>query len=175
MTFEDPLIAGSEKKDILAVTNVQVAEVGAGEGGTTTAKKLLLSGSALPNSFITLYIFSAPIVVTVKTDATGAWTYTLDKELADGSHKVVSAITDDGGHILAKSEPLPFVKVAAAVSIGSNALLPSDETPGFFSGASLYAFIAILIGLIGVAFSIIGFVVHQRGSAEGPLFPPSKN
>lgn len=171
--FEDPLIAGVEKKAMLAVSNVQVAEVGTNAAGETTAKKLLLSGTALPNSFVTLYVFSTPIVVTVKADSSGAWVYTLDKELPNGSHQVVSAITDEGGHILAKSETLPFVKVAAAVSVGSNALLPSNETPGFFTGASLYAFIAILIGLIGVAFSIIGFAVRTRSEKDVPLFPPT--
>ena len=65
------------------------------------------------------------------------------------------------------------MKVAAAVSLGSNALLPANETPGFFTGPSLYAFIAILIGLIGVAFSIIGFVVKGRTENDAPLFPPS--
>lgn len=173
VTFEDPLITGVEKKSLLTVSNVQVAEVGTSDEGLTTAKKLILSGTALPNSFVTLYVFSTPIVVTIKADSTGAWVYTLDKELPNGSHQVVSAITDEGGHILAKSETLPFVKVAAAVSVGSNALLPSNETPGFFTGASLYAFIAILIGLIGVAFSIIGFAVRTRTEKEGPLFPPT--
>ena len=171
--FEDPLITGVEKKDLLSVNNVQVAEVGTDERGTSTAKKLFLSGRALPNSYVTLYIFSSPIVVTVRADASGAWTYTLDKELPDGSHQAISAVTDEGGHILAKSEPLPFVKVAAAVSVGSNALLPSNVTPGFFTGASLYAFIAMLIGLIGLAFSIIGFVVKGRTEKDAPLFPPT--
>lgn len=173
VSFEDPLLTGVEKKELLTVTNIQVAEVGSGEGGTSTAKKLFLAGRALPNSYVTLYIFSTPIIVTIKADARGAWTYTLDKELPDGSHQAVSAITDEGGHILAKSEPLPFVKVAAAVSVGSNALLPSNETPGFFTGASLYAFIAILVGLIGVAFSIIGFMVKGRTEQDAPLFPPT--
>lgn len=170
--FEDPLITGVEKKDLLSVSNVQVAEVGTDANGTSTAKKLFLAGRALPNSYVTLYIFSSPIIVTVRADASGAWTYTLDKELPDGSHQAISAVTDEGGHILAKSEPLPFVKVAAAVSVGSNALIPSNETPGFFTGASLYAFIAILIGLIGVAFSIIGFMVKGRTEKDAPLFPP---
>jgi hypothetical protein len=173
VTFEDPLLTGVEKKELLTVTNIQVAEVGSGESGTSTAKKLFLAGRALPNSYVTLYIFSTPIIVTIKADARGAWTYTLDKELPDGSHQAVSAITDEGGHILAKSEPLPFVKVAAAVSVGSNALLPSNETPGFFTGASLYAFIAILVGLIGVAFSIIGFMVKGKVEQDAPLFPPT--
>ena len=78
----------------------------------------------------------------------------------------MTAITDAGGRILAKSEPLPFVKVASAVSVGSDALAPTQQTPGFFSGPSLYAFIAILIGLLGAAFSVIGFVSYRRGRGD---------
>lgn len=172
-TFENPLITGALNSTLLSVKNVQVAEVGEGLDGTTTAKKIFFSGNAPANSYVTLFVFSSPIIVTIKADAGGAWTYTLDKELENGSHQVVSAITDEGGRILAKSDPLPFVKVAAAVSIGSNALLPGNETPGFFTGPSLYAFIAILIGLFGVAFSIIGFMVKGRPEGDAPLFPPS--
>ena len=36
------------------------------------------------------------------------------------------------------------------------------------------AIIAILIGLIGVAFSIIGFMVKGRTEKDAPLFPPSE-
>jgi hypothetical protein len=166
VTLEDPLLTGIEHKELLKVTTVVVSEVGTNKVGSSTAKKLTISGTALPNSFVTLYIFSTPIIVTVKTDSSGAWVYTLDKELPDGTHQVISAITNDGGHILAKSAPLPFVKVAAAVSIGSDSLLPNQESPGFFSGTSLYAFIAIFIGLIGIAFSIVGFVVHKRSAVS---------
>jgi hypothetical protein len=160
--FVSPLIAGETEPELLQVEDVKVIEVGVNEHGSSTIKKMKLSGKAQPNSFVTVYIFSEPIVVTVKADATGAWTYTLEKELPDGTHHVYSAITDAGGRILAKSEPLPFVKVAAAVSLGAGAI-DSVPEPGFFSGASLYAMIAMLIGILGVALSIIGFIVHQKG------------
>jgi hypothetical protein len=167
MGVENPLIAGALTPALLSIADVSVAEVGLNENGTTTAKKLKLSGHALPNSFVRIYIFSNPIVVTVKADESGAWTYTLDKELPDGTHQVVSAITDSGGRILAKSEPLPFVKEAAAVSLGAPLLPQAEEAPGFFSGASLYAFIAILIALLGLGLSVIGFMVYRKGDTSG--------
>ena len=167
MEFENPIFAGATESSILVVQNVEVAEVGMGEMGTVTAKKLKLAGRAVPNSFVTLYIFSEPIVVTVKADAAGSWTYTLDKELSDGTHQVYSAITDGGGRILAKSQPLPFVKVAAAVSVGSPTLIPETGELGFFTGTSLYAMIAIMLALLGVALSIIGFIVRQKNDTEG--------
>jgi len=76
---------------------------------------LRFSGSGLPNSFVTLYIFSTPIVVTVKTDENGLWTYTLDKPLEDGSHQLYVTTVDDGGRILVKSPPIPFTKSAEAL------------------------------------------------------------
>ena len=173
VVFDDPKIVGVTKPDLLSVTAVAVAKTKIDDSGKETASALRLSGTALPNSYVSIYIFSEPIVVTVKADAAGAWTYTMDKELPDGSHLAYSAITDAGGRILAKSEPLPFVKEAAAVSLGSSGLLPLNEKPGFFSGASLYAIIAIVIGVFGIALSIIGFIAKQRHEDEDgtPLFP----
>lgn len=79
---------------------------------------ITLTGKAYPNSFIVLYIYSSdPIIVTVKADANGNWTYTLDRELADGPHQVYVAITDSKGEILEKSEPLKFLKQATAVTV----------------------------------------------------------
>jgi len=167
MDVENPLVAGAVQSALLAVTDVSAAEIGLNEKGTTTAKKLKLSGKALPNSFVRLYIYSDPIVVTVKADESGAWTYVLDKELPDGTHQVISAITDSGGRILAKSEPLPFVKEAAAVSVGTLLLPQAPEAPGFFSGASLYAFIAIIIALLGLGLSVIGFMAYRKGDIDG--------
>jgi|GEM_PF-1898594 len=165
----NPKISGVTEPTLLAVKSVEVAELATNAQGSSTAKKLKMSGIALPNSFVTLYIFSEPIVVTVKADAMGAWVYTLDKELSDGTHQIYSAITDAGGRILAKSEPLPFVKVASAVSFGSGVADSVVEEPGFFAGPSLYAMMAMLIGILGVALSIIGFIVKQKRENEAGL------
>ena len=167
--LESPRISGTVSRELLAVEDVSIASTASSESEIASSSKLSFRGRATPNSFVTLFIFSEPIVVTIKTDESGAWTYTLDKTLSDGSHEIYSAITDSGGHILAKSEPLPFVKEASAVSIGSSALLPGNNEPGFFSGASLYAFIAIIIGILGIAFSIIGFMVRRRDTENLPL------
>jgi hypothetical protein len=165
ITYEDPKFSGDSKPDVVTVVNVKAIPVNSPDKGTTSIK-LALSGSALPNSFVTLFIFSDPIVVTVKADESGAWTYTLDKELPDGTHQVLSAITDGGGHILAKSAPLPFVKQAFAISVGSPLFTAQPEAPGFFSGGSLYALIATLVGVFALALVLIGFVVRRRPSEQ---------
>jgi hypothetical protein len=159
--LENPLISGTTDSTLLAVASVSALAVGTDDEGNATVKTLRLAGVSPPNSFVTLFVYSDPIVVTVKADATGAWTYTLDRELPDGTHHVISAITDGGGRILAKSVPLPFVKQAAAVTAGET-LPVNPGAPTFFSGASLYGIIAIVIALLGVSFSVLGLAVHKK-------------
>lgn len=166
IAYENPKLAGEKKPFLLAVKNVEsVTKEDPDTSATSTA--LVLTGTALPNSFVTLYIFSDPIVVRVKADSSGAWVYTLDAELPDGTHEVVSAITDTGGRILAKSEAAPFVKTAAAVSFGATELLPSQSAPSFFSGTYFYLLVALLVALLLVAFTVVGMMVKQKNVREG--------
>lgn len=88
-------------------------------------------GERTPNSFVTIYIYSDPIVLTVKTDSEGNWTYELDKNLEDGNHEAYVAVTDNTGKITAKSEPIAFVKIAQAVTV-----LPAAEAPRSNSDSS---------------------------------------
>lgn len=84
-----------------------------------------ISGQAIPNSFVTLYIFSTPTVVMVKTDDTGNFSYIFTKELEDGEHEIYVAMTDNTGDIVVRSNPLRFVKTAEAFSYVSD----TSETP----------------------------------------------
>lgn len=160
--FEDPLLSGVVNTELLAVHGVSVLDVGTDDAGNATVKTLRLSGISPPNRLVTLFIYSDPIVVTVKADAHGAWAYTLDKKLSDGTHHVISAIADEGGRILAKSTPFPFVKEAAAVFAGVETLPGNVGAPGYFGGTMLYSIIAIIIALFGILFSALGFVMHHK-------------
>lgn len=140
-----------------SVNEIKVAEVSKKIDGTETAKKIEFKGKALPNSFATLYIFSMPIVVTVKTDNDGYWNYTLDKELEDGKHQVYVGITDVKGNVVAKSKPLPFIKVAQAVSAVEEEeialAVETQEAPSFVGSGYFYAL------LVAVSLVIIGLIV----------------
>ena len=114
---------------------------------------LTFRGNALPNSFVTLYIFSTPIIVTVKTDVYGDWEYTLEEELEDGSHEMFVASVGNAGNIIAKSELIPFVKTAEAVEFA--ALAPEifedstvvDLKEYVFWGAGMFMVILIFVAL----------------------------
>ncbi len=161
--YEEPTTAGYVEEEIFSVDSISVEEIEIDENGKEKAKKVSFQGTAPANSFVTLYIYSTPIIVTVKTDENGNWSYVLDKELEDGKHEIHVAITDNAGKIFAKSKPLPFIKEAAAITINDGFLLGGDNTEiSVFDGKYLYIIILLII-------VIIGWVLIRTGSKREEL------
>lgn len=160
MTFESPKDAGMVKADIYEVTNVEM--VAATEGGE---KYLRVSGKGPALSYITVYIYSGdPIIVTVKTDSNGDWTYAVDKKLDDGNHEVYVAVTNNTGAIKAKSEPLPFVKTAQAVKVaGENNVVEPASKAGISVTKVLYILAAGFFAVV-LAFVLLGFIIKKLAS-----------
>ncbi|MFH1455233.1 MAG: Ig-like domain-containing protein [bacterium] len=125
----------------------------------TPDKKVTISGRFLPNSFVTIYIYSTPIIVTVKTDVNGEWQYTLDKELDNGKHTIYTATVNNTGKILAKSSAFPFIKTAEAATLEN---LPPVQVsaenmrPTILSGNNIYFFIGFFVFVILFTLIVIG-------------------
>ncbi len=173
--FESPKEVGEVRKDILEITTLATIVDSDNTGAGTSdgvAAQAMISGRGLPNSFVTVYIFSTPVVVTVKTDSTGAWSYTFEKELEDGTHEVYVGITDNAGRIVAKSEPLAFVKQAQAFSPVNAA---SVETPtittatperSLSSTSSMLLIASISVVAIGLVLILLGLYIDRRERSE---------
>lgn len=131
-------------------------------------KTLLLTGKALPNSMLAVYIFSEdPVVVTVKTDESGNWSYELSKELEDGQHEVYVAITEDDGRIVSKAEPLAFVKTAEAATVVPFSQLDSNKSPMQKSTPNyILMAIALMSVCLVVALALIGILTHKYNNDE---------
>jgi hypothetical protein len=158
--FEDPNEKGETKKDTYKVHNVEMVSSSDGK------KHLKLSGKARPNSFVTVYIHSDPIILTVETDDDGNWSYTLNKDLEDGDHQVYVAMTDSSGKISEKSEPLAFVKKAEAITIiptAEAAAVNRSKSP-VEAGYQKNLILSIIIGIVGLLLAIItiGFIKHRK-------------
>lgn len=171
--FQSPKDQGShDSKYEVSSVDLMVKKVPAGDdpNNQEEQKVLKLNGKALPNAFVTVYIYSnAPIVVTVKTDAQGIWTYELDKELEDGEHEAYVAVTDNTGKITAKSEPLKFVKTAQAATIIPNVNAsnveesaavqsPIEQSKNNFIS---FAFLTTVI-FLGLALVMIGAMTYKK-------------
>jgi len=171
--YESPKESGIVRDDILSVDTITgITPDPADEVSDGVPTQAVITGTGLPNSFVTLYIFSTPVVVTVKTDEEGSWSYTFDKELEDGRHEVYVGITDNAGRIVAKSNPLPFVKTAEAFSPvdarASDQATPSDGAPtqSFFSENIVMLVLAISVVAIGLVLMLLGMHLRVRQSEE---------
>jgi hypothetical protein len=167
VVFESPKNAGVVKKDIYEVRKVEM------KGNSAGANVLHLTGKGLPNSFVTIYVYSDPIVLTVKTDSEGNWTYDLDKNLEDGQHEAYVAITDNTGKITAKSDPIAFVKTAQAVTVIPSAQGVSDDATlpviKHRTQRDIFFLITIVFAALAVALATIGLIKHRRMVARGEI------
>jgi len=133
---------------------------------TTNQLAAVLTGKGLPNSFVTLYVFSAPVIVTVKTDADGAWRYRFDKELEDGEHNVYVGITDNAGRIVAKSKPLTFIKEAQALTpvqaASLETVVTTEDSSALLTGYIFYTIVSISVVAIGLVLILLGLHIDSR-------------
>lgn len=120
-------------------------------------EKIVFEGRALPNSFVTLYIYSTPIIVTVRTNENGDWAYELDKELENGEHQIYVATVNNSGKIIARSNPTTFTKTAEAASIGIVGIeVETSKAGDFFRDNFILIVLAILIVIVILALMITG-------------------
>jgi len=142
------IVKVEKEEPVTAVTPV-VETYKVKEVALTEEKEVVLRGQALPNSFITIYIYSTPIIVTIKTDSNGEWVYKLDKELENGDHTVYTASVNNSGNIVAKSTPFLFTKTAEAASLKDTSLTQTDTSkPSLLANSSIYQKTIILVTII---------------------------
>jgi hypothetical protein len=138
--------------DIYKVDSVEVIQ--------TSDKPILeFKGTAAPNSFVTLYIFSTPIVITVQANSNGEWEYQLDRELEDGTHEIYVTTVDNSGRIVAKSSPIGFAKTAEAAVLGVD--LINLERGDLFS--ENYLLLIVLVIVASVVILTLMFLGHKKG------------
>jgi hypothetical protein len=169
-TIDEPTVSGEIKNDLYQVTSVETIIPPIPVTSTEIITPLLeIRGKATPNSFVILYIYSKPIVVVVKTDAGGNWTYLLDKPLANGQHEVYVASTNTTGKIVSKSEPFTFfIKEAQAVTQEEyngavNITDPFQKTDDLLKKQITFfsILVILLIGLI-----VLFYVLKNRHKAD---------
>ncbi len=111
IAFEEPLTKGKEVSRKLSVVKVENFSPVIGKN------QIVFRGKGPADTWVTIFIYSSPIVVKTKTDSNGNFVYTLDKDLLDGKHEVYVTVTDEHGRISEKSSPMTFfIKRAQAVS-----------------------------------------------------------
>lgn len=149
-----------EKPQISEILKVNQVEVTALEGGESALK---IQGKALPNSFVTIYIYSSPLVMVVKADSNGNWEYILDKPLAEGQHRVYATVTNNQGDLEESSEAYAFLMSGGKAlrlfeAAGAGAISPAETLQKSFA----VLVIAIIVFTLGIAFVLIGIILRKK-------------
>ncbi len=158
IAFDEPANSGTTNEKLLKVLTIKNVSEKIGEN------KLAISGTGPPNTYLKIFIYSTPIVVTTKTDVNGNFHYVLDKNLLDGKHEAYVTVTDKTGKIKEKSQPYSFfIKRAQAVS--EEEYLRGDvnvesETATLTSNYLMIALVIVLVVLI----IIFGVYIVSRGN-----------
>lgn len=129
-----------------------------------------IHGFALPNSFVTLYIYSTPTVVTLRTNSDGSFAYVFEKELEDGEHEVYVALTDNTGDIVVQSNSFSFVKTAQAFTYEDDSvtLFETAQVPAVAPETSQTFMITIIMSIVamGLILILLGQMLRTRRSDE---------
>jgi hypothetical protein len=171
MIFQDPREHGNKNEEF-AVHNVELIQEQQNNQvpQQQIQNTLRLSGTAIPNSYVNIYIYStAPVIVTVRTDDNGNWSYDLDKHLDNGKHEAYVVLTDNTGKITAKSAPFNFIKTAQAATpideVQARAQLaqsPAQTTKSM----SLVYWIVLIVAFIAIALMVLGVVANHNAHKE---------
>jgi 6-pyruvoyl-tetrahydropterin synthase len=163
IVYEDPRL-DRDAVEVLTYSLLGVSFVPASES-LDGKEDLVLSGVALPNSLTTIYIFSAPRVITVETDSEGKWSYTLGKELENGEHTVFVTTTDNKGRLLAKSAPTILTKTSQTAVIGVLATEGSARELDPLLNDYAFAVLMFLL-VIGMVVTFILIISSRKGKEE---------
>ncbi len=146
---ESPQKNKNVAEDLFKIEKIELIKNG---GDIKTEKdKIKIDGTAPPLSFVTLFVYSTPIVVTVRADESGRFEYTLDKTLQDGKHEVYVANVNNSGKILARSDAISFVKTAEAIDYVPVSVSPTtNPVNSAMQNILILAFLFILILSFGI-------------------------
>ncbi|OGM20118.1 hypothetical protein A2714_00970 [Candidatus Woesebacteria bacterium RIFCSPHIGHO2_01_FULL_38_9] len=116
--------------------------------------KVVFSGKAPPNSSVTIYIYSDPIVVTTKTDENGDWIYELEQPLSGEKHVAYATVKTTSGKIV-KSTVFDFTVIAAEEDLQNRLIneaeLSQDSGRKLITTAFLLVGGALILLMIGYA------------------------
>lgn len=133
------------------------------EISSTGEVALKISGQTLPHKVITILIYSSPIVVTVKTDANGVWSYRLEKPLAAGKHIVYTVVPRVEGSKVRSEVTSFFISPVYAASTNNESLVLASATSD--EPLKKFALITATVVAVGVASLLLTFRFFKKKEA----------
>ena len=161
---------GADSPVIQDIKNTKIAAVDQGSTNKTQKDAIIFSGKAKPNSTIYLYIFSDPIIVSVKADENGNWQYILDRPLDTGKHESYVLIEDSSTKEVLRTEAKSFfISGARATSSmmdipGNKGIILEDPFMAMVKDYSVY--VGVVIGLAILVVLLFGLRKYRKAEAN---------
>ncbi|MES2436976.1 MAG: hypothetical protein V4519_03100 [Patescibacteria group bacterium] len=152
--YQDPHTAGITASNIFEVRNISYVA-----SSSTDSKSIVVEGTALPNSTLTLFIYSNPIIASVKANAQGLWKYIVTDPLEDGNHTLYIASVNGEGTIVSKSEPTSFSKTPKSIVLETVGL--TQDVLEARKDKLQKNIIPLLVGVLAIAGLFIGVVYRM--------------
>lgn len=152
---DDPRLSGITRPDILEITEIERAP----DSGSNAP--LRFAGSAPSYSFVSLFVFSDPIIRVVQANASGTWSLVLDETLPLGTHEAIVSLADGKGRILARSSPVSFTKDLSGVVVARTL----ETTKPTRSLVPVLSF-ALFLASVGIGLSAFGLFLRHRKKNE---------
>ncbi len=152
----DPRISGITRSDILEITEIERLN------DATPDTPIRFAGSAPAYSFVTLFVFSDPVLRVAQTNASGTWSLLLDEALPLGTHDAIVSLVDGKGGILARSSPVSFTKDLSGLVV-AHTLDTTNSARSLVPVLSL----ALFLASVGVGLSVFGLSLRHRKRREG--------
>jgi hypothetical protein len=130
------------------------------------ATGIVLSGTAIPNSQVLLYIFSEPLVLTTETDANGDWTYVLEDPLEPGEHEVYVAVEGEDGEAVRSSAFSFGVAQVAAIDSNPSGLSLTLDLSDPETNSVLY-FVSAGVGVVLLFLGAYVVIIRHKSQTSG--------
>ncbi len=140
--------------DVVSISSVEPLVI-KGLEATNESVFALVQGQSLPNAFVTVISYTSSTLGIIKTNSTGKFAYTLEKELNDGDYEMVAVLSDNFGSIVASSKPYKFTKNKNVFAIGTVGSKHSILSPEEFFSPTLAHNVTAAIGVVAFGFILI--------------------
>lgn len=118
----------------------------------------VIQGKSLPYSFVYIFVGEGASAGLIKTGADGAFSYTYEAALLDGTHEVVAALATVDGQLVAKTAPFLFTKRAERLAA---AALFSERTQMLELGPSSRVPYVVAASIAVVTFGFVLILLAQ--------------
>lgn len=155
--YADPRTVAPKQANTYQVEKISAIVLSGGSAG------IRLEGRGLPSSYVTVFVYSVPVIGVVRADSSGAWYFDIDQPLSDGQHSAYAALVNSDGSLAARSEQFIFAKSGGSVvqKITNPEAEISTSVDDLKNNFSIYLAFIILFSL-AIALLVIGFAARPK-------------